>query len=39
MTSLQGKVSCDNFSRNRGKLSQHIQLHEKSYLNSIEQKY
>ena len=29
----------DNFPPNRGKLSHHIQLHEKWYPNSIEQKY
>ena len=38
MTTLWGKVTCDNFPRNRGKLS-HIQLYEKWYPNSIEQKY
>ena len=39
MTTLQGKVTWDNFPYNRGKLSHHIQLHEKWYTNSIEQKY
>ena len=39
MTTLYGKVTCDNFPRNRGKLSHHIQSHEKWYPNSIEQKY
>ena len=28
-----------DFPHNRGELSHHIQLHEKSYPNSIEQKY
>ena len=32
-------VTCDDFPRDRGKLSHHIQLHEKWYPNSIEQKY
>ena len=39
MTTLQGKVTCANFPRNRGKLSHHIQLNEKWYPNPIEQKY
>ena len=40
MATLWDKVTpCDNFPRNRGKLSNHIQLHEKWYPNSIEQKY
>ena len=39
MATLKGKVTCDNLPRNWGKLSHHIQLHEKSYPNSIEQKY
>ena len=30
---------CDNFPRNRGKLSHHIQLHEKWYPNSIDQNF
>ena len=38
MITLYGKVTCDNFPRNQGK-SHHIQLHEKWYPNSIEQKY
>ena len=28
MTTLEGKVTCDNFPRNWGKLSHHIELHE-----------
>ena len=39
MTTWEEKVTCDNFPRNRGKLSHHIQLHVKWYPNSIEQKY
>ena len=39
MTTLWGKVICENFARNRGKFSHHIQLHEKWYPNSIEKKY
>ena len=34
-----GLVTCDNFPRNQGKLSHHIQFHEKLYSNSTEQKY
>ena len=37
ITTLYGKVTCDNFPRNRG--TYHIQLHEKWYPDSIEQKY
>ena len=33
----EGDLWCDNFPRNRGKLSHHIQLHEKWYPKSIEQ--
>ena len=39
MTILNGEVTCDNFLRNRGKLSHYIQLHKNWYPNSIEQKY
>ena len=39
MTTLYGKVTCDNFFRSRDELSHHIQLHEKWYPNSTEQKY
>ena len=39
MTTLYGKVTYDNFPWNRGKLFNHIQLHEKWYPNLIEQKY
>ena len=39
ITTLWGKVTCDNFPRNKSKLSHHIQLHEKWYRTSIEQKY
>ena len=35
----EGHLWPDNFPRNRGKLSHHIQLHEKWYPKSIEQKY
>ena len=35
ITTLWGKATCDNFSRNRGKLSHHIELREKWYPNSI----
>ena len=39
MTTVSRKVTCDNFLCNRGKLSHHIQLHEKLYSNFMKQKY
>ena len=33
------KITCDKFPRNRGRLWHDIQLREKWYPNSIEQKY
>ena len=36
MTTVSGKVTSDNFPRNRSKLSHHIQLHEKWYPKPIE---
>ena len=38
MTPLWGKVTCDNFPGNRGKLSHHIQLHVKWYPNQEKHK-